>query len=80
MNDGFFISHLVDCCDILKMQLDVDIEPTFRFTYIKCIDKPDMGTKLLRLHEAEAFEAKASASASWFRKPKASALASASAS
>ena len=22
-----------------KMQLDVDIEPTFRFTYMKCTDK-----------------------------------------
>ncbi len=37
----------------------------------------DMGTKLLRLqlHEAEAFEAKASALASWFGKLKASASA-----
>ena len=36
---------------------------------------PDMGTKLLwlQLHEVEAFEAKASASASWFQKLKASA-------
>ena len=41
----------------------------------------DMGTKLLwlRLHKAKAFEAKVSASASWFQKLKASDFALASA-
>ncbi len=38
--------------------------------------KADMGTKLLRLHEAGTFEAKASASASWFQELKALASAS----
>ncbi len=71
-NGGFKIGKLCGCVCTQKGGQNE------RFTHN--MPRSDMGTKLLwlQLHEAKAFEAKASASASWFQKLKASASASAS--